>query len=182
MDVNQYEIIIDGSDNFKTKFLLNDYSIKNKKILISGAINKFDGQVFTFNFKKKESPCLRCFFQTTPSDDLLNCEADGVIGPIAGIIGSIQANEFVKETLKIGKSLCGYILIVNAFNLEFRKIKLNKRKKCICNRNWVFTHRKVDCLGAKLSCHLTTSRIKIDAQHTTTISTKHLDRHQTNQT
>ena len=132
---NNFNILIDGSDNFKTKFLLNDYSIKNKKILISGAINKFDGQVFTFNFKKKGSPCLRCFFQTTPSDDLLNCEADGVIGPIAGIIGSIQANEFVKETLKIGKSLCGYILIVNAFNLEFRKIKLNKRKKCICNRN-----------------------------------------------
>ncbi len=115
---NNFNILIDGSDNFKTKFLLNDYSIKNKKILISGAINKFDGQVFTFNFK-----------------NLLNCEADGVIGPIAGITGSIQANEFVKETLKIGKSLCGYILIVNAFNLEFRKIKLNKRKKCICNRN-----------------------------------------------
>ena len=131
---NKFNILIDGSDNFKTKFLLNDYSIKNKKILISGAINKFDGQVFTFNFKK-ESPCLRCFFQTIPSDDLLNCEMDGVIGPIAGIIGSILANEFVKETLKIGKSLCGYILIVNAFNLEFRKIKLNKRKKCICNRN-----------------------------------------------
>jgi adenylyltransferase/sulfurtransferase len=130
---NKFNILIDGSDNFKTKFLLNDYSIKNKKILITGAINKFDGQVFTFNFKKKYSPCLRCFFQTIPSNDLLNCETGGIIGTIAGIIGSIQANEVIKETLKIGKSLCGYILIINALNLEFRKVKLNKRAKCICN-------------------------------------------------
>ena len=130
---NDFDILIDGSDNFKTKFLLNDYCIKNKKILIIGAINKFDGQILTFNFRKKNSPCLRCFYQSIPSDELLNCESDGVIGPIAGIIGSIQANEAIKEILKIGKSLCGYILIINTLNLDFRKIKLNKREKCICN-------------------------------------------------
>ena len=128
-----FEIIVDGSDNFKTKFLINDYCIKNKKILVSGAINKYDGQVFTFNFKKK-SPCLRCFFQTTPSNKILNCETDGIIGPIAGITGSIQANEVLKEILKIEKSLCGNVLIINSLDLNFRKVKLNKRKGCICNK------------------------------------------------
>ena len=78
---------------------------------------------------------MRCFFQTIPSDDLLNCESEGIIGPVAGIIGSIQANEVVKEILKIGKSLCGYILIFNSLDLDFRKAKIEQRKKCICNQN-----------------------------------------------
>mgnify|MGYP006104233995 FL=1 len=127
-----FDILVDGSDNFKTKFLINDYCIKNKKILITGAINKFDGHIFTFNFKKKYSPCLRCFYQSNPSNDVLNCESDGIIGSVAGLIGTMQANEVAKEILKIGKSLCGYILIVNVLSLEFRKVKLNKRKKCTC--------------------------------------------------
>ncbi len=130
----KYPILIDGSDNFKTKFLINDYAIKNKKILITGAINKFDGQIFTFNFyKNNKSPCLRCFFQTYPSDQLLNCEVDGILSTLAGIIGSIQANEVVKEILNIGNSLCGYMLIINSLNLNFRKVKISKREKCICN-------------------------------------------------
>ena len=65
--------------------------------------------------------------------DTDNCEYEGVLGPLAGIVGSIQANEAVKEILKIGDSLCGHILIINALNLTFRKIKLNKRSDCYCN-------------------------------------------------
>ena len=131
----KYQVLVDGSDNFKTKFLINDYAFKNKKILITGAINKFDGQIFTFNFQnKKKSPCLRCFFQTIPSNQSLNCETDGIIGTLAGIIGSIQANEVVKEVLNIGSSLCGYILIINSLNLSFRKAKIIKKKNCVCNR------------------------------------------------
>ena len=131
---DKYQILVDGSDNFKTKFLINDYVIKNKKILVSGAINKFDGQIFTFNFlNKKKSPCLRCFFQTYPPDDLLNCENDGILSTLAGMVGSIQANEVVKEILNIGNSLCGNILIIDALSLNFRKAKINKRKNCICN-------------------------------------------------
>ena len=114
--------------------LINDYAVKNKKILITGAINKFDGQIFTFNFlNKKKSPCLRCFFQTYPPDDLLNCENDGILSTLAGMVGSIQANEVVKEILNIGNSLCGNILIIDALSLNFRKAKINKRKNCICN-------------------------------------------------
>ena len=111
----------------KTRFLVNDYCFKNKKILISGAISKFDGQVYTFNFNKKNSPCLRCFIPKMPNNpDVDNCEYDGVLGPLAGIIGSIQANEAVKEILKIGDTLCGYILVFNALKLNFRKIYVCK--------------------------------------------------------
>ncbi len=130
-----FEIIVDGSDNFRTRFLINDYCLKNKKILISGAVSKFDGQVYTFNFSKSKSPCLRCFIPKIPNDnlDIDNCENEGVLGPLAGIIGSIQSSEVVKEILNIGDSLCGYILIIDALKMNFRKVKLNKRSDCNCN-------------------------------------------------
>ena len=132
---NNFDLIVDGSDNFRTRFLINDYCFKNKKTLISGAISKFDGQVYTFNFSKKTSPCLRCFIPKIPDGDLDsdNCEHEGVLGPLAGIIGSIQANEAVKEILGIGDTLCGHILIIDALKLTFRKVKLNKRSDCNCN-------------------------------------------------
>ena len=126
--LKNFDIIVDGSDNFKTKFLLNKYSINYKKILIVGAISKFDGHVFTFNFKNKKMPCLKCFYQIVPSDDILNCEAEGILGPVAGIVGNIQANEVLKKILNIGKNLNGYILILDLLNLSFRKVKLNKLK------------------------------------------------------
>jgi len=130
----EYDFIIDGSDNFRTRFLVNDYCLKNKKILVSGAISKFDGQIYTFNFKKKNSPCLRCFIPQMPrNQDTDNCEYEGVLGPLAGIIGSIQANEIVKEILNIGNTLCGHILIINVLNLTFRKVNLKKRSDCYCN-------------------------------------------------
>ena len=129
-----YDLIVDGSDNFRTRFIINDYCLKTKKILVSGAISKFDGQVYTFNFSNKKSPCLRCFIPTMPTHpDVDNCEYEGVMGPLGGIIGSIQANEVVKEVLQIGQTLCGYILIINALTLNFRKVKLNKRSDCYCN-------------------------------------------------
>jgi adenylyltransferase/sulfurtransferase len=130
-----FDLIIDGSDNFRTRFLINDYCLQNKKILISGAISKFDGQVYTFNFLKKNSPCLRCFIPNAPDDDLDvdNCEYEGVLGTVGGIIGTIQANEVVKEILGIGETLCGYILIIDSLKLTFRKVKLNKRSDCYCN-------------------------------------------------
>tara|TARA_B100001964_G_scaffold239440_1_gene306886 strand:+ start:1582 stop:2370 length:789 start_codon:yes stop_codon:yes gene_type:complete len=129
----EFHIIVDGSDNFKTCFLINDYCFKKKKILISGAISKFDGQVYTFNFLKKNSPCLRCFIpKMPPNPHIDNCEFDGVLAPLAGTIGTIQASEVVKEILGIGSTLCGFILIVDALKLTFRKVKLNKRTGCIC--------------------------------------------------
>jgi len=133
--IKSFDIIVDGSDNFKTKFLLNKYSIKYKKNLIVGAINKFDGHVFTFDFKDKKTPCLRCFYQSEPSDEILNCEAEGIMGPVAGIIGNIQANEVLKKILKIGKNLNKYILIINLLTLNFRKVAFKKNKNCSCKKH-----------------------------------------------
>ena len=131
--INDYDYIVDGSDNFITKFLLNDYCLKFKKVLVTGAISKFDGHIFTFDFKNKKIPCLRCFFQESIiSDDLLNCESEGILGTVAGIVGTIQANEILKKILNIGMGLDGYILILDLLNLNFRKVKLKKRKNCIC--------------------------------------------------
>ena len=130
--VSKFDIIVDGSDNFKTKFLLNKYSIKFKKFYISGAISKFDGHIFTFNFKNKNEPCLRCFYQTEPSDDILNCETEGILGPVAAVVANIQANEVIKKILNIGNNLKNHILIFNLKNLNFRKVKFNKKRNCIC--------------------------------------------------
>jgi len=131
--INDYDYIVDGSDNFKTKFLLNDFCLKFKKVLVTGAISKFDGHIFTFNFKNKKIPCLRCFFQESNiSDDLLNCESEGILGTVAGIVGTIQANEVLKKILNIGTGLDGYIFILDLLHLNFRKVKLKKRKNCFC--------------------------------------------------
>jgi molybdopterin/thiamine biosynthesis adenylyltransferase len=131
--IKKYDYIVDGSDNFKTKFLINDISLKLKKFLVVGAISKFDGHLFTYNFKIKKMPCLRCFFQEDSiSDDILNCEYEGVLGTVAGIVGTLQANEVLKQILNIGQNLDGKILILDLLNLSFRKAKISKQKKCIC--------------------------------------------------
>ena len=126
--IKNYEIIIDGSDNFETKFLINDYCIKLKKKLITGAISKFDGHVFTFDFKDKKTASLKNFYQERKiSDDILNCEFDGVIGTTASIVGTTQANEALKMIMEIGQNLKNQILIIDLLNLNFRKVKFKKR-------------------------------------------------------
>ena len=127
--IKKYDYVVDGSDNFETKFLINDYCKKLKKFLVTGAISKFDGHIFTFDFKNKKTPCIRSFFQEEKvSDDVLNCEYEGVLGTVAGIIGTMQANEILKKILSIGKDLNGNILILDLLNLNFRKVKINKLK------------------------------------------------------
>ena len=131
--INDYDYVVDGSDNFKTKFLLNDFCLKFKKFLVTGAISKFDGHIFTFNFINKKIPCLRCFFQESKiSDDFLSCETEGILGTVAGIVGTIQANEILKQILNIGKGLNKNILILDLLNLNFRKVKIKKKKNCFC--------------------------------------------------
>ena len=127
--VKKYNYIVDGSDNFSTKFLINDYCKKYNKFLVTGAISKFDGHIFTFDFKNKKTPCIRSFFQNDEiSDDILNCEHEGILGTVSGIIGIIQANEILKKILSIGKNLNGNILILDLLNLNFRKVKFRKIK------------------------------------------------------
>ena len=131
--IKNFDHVVDGSDNFKTKFLLNDFCLKEKKTLVTGAISKFDGHVFSFKFQNKDLPCLRCFFQEDSiSDDLLSCESEGIIGTVAGITGIMQAHEVLKIILNIGKNLNGFILILDLLNLNIRKVKIKKRKSCLC--------------------------------------------------
>ena len=112
--IKEYDYIVDGSDNFETKFLINDTCKKFKKFLVTGAISKFNGHIFTFDFKDIKTPCIRSFFQEKKiSNDILNCEYEGVLGTVAGIIGTIQANEILKKILNIGENLNGYILIID---------------------------------------------------------------------
>ena len=126
---NKFDIICDGTDNFHTRFLINDYCLKNKKILISAAISKFDGHLFKFNFKKK-GPCYRCFMPQIPTTEK-NCQTEGIFSPVAGIMGSLQANEVLKTILNTKDDLNSQILIFDALKTEFRKLKISINKKCV---------------------------------------------------
>ena len=123
-----YSIICDGTDNFKTRYLINDYCIKNKKILISAAISKFDGQLFNFDFRNK-SACYRCFMPQIPNDEV-NCQSDGIMTTLAGMAGSLQANEVIKSILNIKSKKRGNLLIFNSLNSDFRTVKLLKNPDC----------------------------------------------------
>ena len=132
--IEKFDIIVDGTDNFKAKFLINSFALKSKKILIVGAISKFDGHVFVFDFKNKKEPCLKCFYQSEPSDEILNCETEGIIGTAAGVIGNIQANEVIKKILNLKTNNRGKIFIFNLENLSLRKVDFFKRKNCLCSK------------------------------------------------
>ena len=126
--IKNFDIICDGTDNFNTRFLINDYCKKNKKILISAAISKFDGHVFKYNFKKK-GPCLRCFMPEKPLEEN-NCETEGIFAPVAGIIGALQANEVLKTVLNLKDDLNNNILVFNSLSMSLRRIKINKNRDC----------------------------------------------------
>ena len=130
--LNQFDIIVDGSDNFKTKFLLNQFANKLKKIFIVGAISRYDGHIFSFNFKRNNEACLKCFYQSEINEEVLNCETEGILGPVAGIVGNIQANEVLKYILGLKNELTNKILIIDLLNLTFRQTRFSKKKNCIC--------------------------------------------------
>ena len=127
--INNFDIICDGTDNFNTRYLINDYCKKNKKILISAAISKFDGHLFKYDFKKK-GPCLRCFMPDKPFEEN-NCETDGIFAPVAGIIGALQANEVLKTVLGLKDDLNANILVFNSLSMSLRKIKIKKNLNCL---------------------------------------------------
>ena len=125
---SKYDIICDCSDNFITRYLLNDFCLKNKKILISGAISKFEAHIFNFNFFKNV-PCYRCFMPKIPEQEN-KCDTEGILPTVAGIAGTIQANEVVKSILNKQNELVGKMIVFNTLNLSFRKIKLTKNNNC----------------------------------------------------
>ncbi len=126
---NNYNIICDGTDNYNTRYLINDYCVKNKKILITSAISKFDGQLMKFDFKNK-GPCYRCFMPSPPDFDN-NCQSEGIFSPVAGIMGSLQASEVLKSILNNKNDLKNHLLIFDALETEFRKSKISVNPECI---------------------------------------------------
>jgi molybdopterin/thiamine biosynthesis adenylyltransferase len=124
-----YDYIVDGSDNFATRFLINDACVLMNKVNIHGSIFRFEGQATVFD--PKNGPCYRCLYPEPPPPGLVpNCQEGGVLGVLAGIIGNIQAVETLKLVLGIGDSLAGKLLIYDALNTEFRKLKLKRDVNC----------------------------------------------------
>lgn len=124
-----YDIICDGTDNFDTRYLINDYCKINKKILISAAISKFDGHLFKFDFKKKKSSCYRCFMPEKPLVEN-NCQSEGIFSPVAGVLGSLQANEVLRTILGLKSNFNGQMILFNSLKMNFRNIKLTRNPSC----------------------------------------------------
>jgi molybdopterin-synthase adenylyltransferase len=130
--VDGYDIVADGSDNFATRYLLNDVCFHLKKILVSAAILRFDGQISTYKaWQGAGHPCLRCIFPAAPSEDAVpSCAQAGVLGALAGTLGALQASEVVKEILGIGRSLSGRLLMYDALAASFDEMAIAKRADC----------------------------------------------------
>lgn len=130
--IKDYDIIIDGSDNFPTRFLVNDACVLSGKPLSHGGIFRFDGQAMTIIPGK--GPCYRCLFPEPPPPGAMpSCQEAGILGAVAGVIGVIQANEVLKFVLGIGQMLVGRLLVFNALDSYFRIVKVPKNKDCpIC--------------------------------------------------
>ncbi len=127
-----YDIVADGSDNFATRYLVNDTCYRLKKPLVAAAILRFDGQISTYKaFKGAGHPCLRCLFPVAPSEDAVpSCAQAGVLGALAGTLGALQATEVVKEVLGIGRSLSGRLLMYDALAGSFDELSVAKRPDC----------------------------------------------------
>lgn len=130
--IADYDVVADGSDNFETRFLLNDACHMGGKTLVSAAILRFDGQLSTFKSNEGgENPCYRCIFPDAPPPGLIpSCAEGGVLGALAGTMGSMQATEVMKELLGIGESLSGTLLIYDGLATSFRKVKVRPDPAC----------------------------------------------------
>lgn len=127
--IADYDLVVDGTDNFQTRFLVNDLCIRLKKTLISGALSQFDGQLATFRGYAPDKPCYRCLVPEDPGN-IGNCAEDGILGAVAGVVGTLMATEVLKELLGLGDSLAGKLVIYDALGTGLRKIKLPKDPGC----------------------------------------------------
>lgn len=134
--VSGYQVVADGSDNFPTRFLVNDACFFARRPLVSGAVLRFDGQVATFKAYERAAngshgPCYRCLFrEPPPPGEIPSCAEAGVLGAFCGVIGSLQAGEVIKELLGIGESLSGSLLIIDGLLARFRKIRVRADPGC----------------------------------------------------
>jgi molybdopterin/thiamine biosynthesis adenylyltransferase len=134
-----WDLIVDGTDNFPTRYLVNDAAVWHGLPLVYGSIYRFDGQVSVFDAKR--GPCYRCLFQEPPPPEQApSCAEGGVLGVLPGIVGSLQANEALKLALDIGDPLIGRLLTFDALTTEFYEVKVSKRADCpVCGENPTIT-------------------------------------------
>ncbi len=130
------DLVIDATDNFAIRYALNDYCFEKLIPLVSGAAIKFEGQVAVFDPRKPESPCYRCLYpETAGADPELNCAENGVVAPLVGIIGSVQAMEAIKLICNIGESLTGWVHYLDASFMDWQKLRLTRRSDCpVCSK------------------------------------------------
>ncbi|MFQ5646503.1 MAG: molybdopterin-synthase adenylyltransferase MoeB [bacterium] len=135
--IGDYDVIVDGCDNFPTRYLVNDAAVMLKKPVIHGSLFQFDGQCTVFDPRNEISPCYRCLYPEPPPPGMApSCQQAGVLGAIAGIIGVLQAVECLKVILGIGKPLVGTLSAYNALTAEFSRLKLHRDPACpMCGEN-----------------------------------------------
>ncbi len=128
--VQAADVVIDCSDNFPTRFAVNRACVAAKKPLVSGAVVRFEGQVGVFRADRSDSPCYACLYRDTGSDEGDLCSQFGVLAPVAGTIGALQATETLKVLLDIGETLAGRLLVLDALHMEWRTVRLRKDPAC----------------------------------------------------
>ena len=130
--IADYDLVADGSDNFATRYLLNDLCFRLKKPLVNAALSPFEGQISTFRpYLGDGHPCYRCLFREPPPPELVpRCETAGILGAVAGVMGTLQAVEVLKELLGLGDSLDGALLIYDALGARFHRIRIGKDPDC----------------------------------------------------
>ncbi|MGH2983906.1 MAG: molybdopterin-synthase adenylyltransferase MoeB [Solirubrobacterales bacterium] len=133
--IKDYDVIVDGADNFPTRYLLNDASVRLRKPVVSASILAFDGQISTF--VPFEGPCYRCLYPTPPPAELApSCGESGVLGVMAGVLGLLQANEVIKLVAGIGEPLIGRLLLYDSLGTRFTELKVRRDPDCpICGPN-----------------------------------------------
>jgi len=156
--MKDYDLVTDGSDNFATRFLINDAAYFTRTPLVIGAILRFDGQVATFkNFPggDPDGPCYRCIFrEPPPPGQVPSCSEAGVLGALCGTVGSLQATEIIKELLGIGESLSGSLLIYDALATQFRTIKVKRDPGCpLCGDAPTITDLSIHANPKANPCH-----------------------------
>jgi len=131
--LKNYDVIVDGSDNIPTRYLVNDACVKLGLPNVHGAVFRFEGQVTVFwpAHDEQTSPCYRCLFPTPPTEQVLSCAQAGVLGVLPGVIGLLQAVETIKLLLNIGRPLTGRILYYDALEANFRELKLKRKPDCL---------------------------------------------------
>ncbi|MDT7848711.1 molybdopterin-synthase adenylyltransferase MoeB [Methylophilus sp. VKM B-3414] len=129
------DVVIDCSDNFATRYLLNQLCFESKKPLVSGAAIRFEGQLSVFDFRHADSPCYHCLYPDVGDDQALRCADNGVFAPLVGMIGTAQAAEAIKVLLNMGQTMKGRLLLLDALSAEWRTIRLKKDPSCaVCGQ------------------------------------------------